>query len=166
MDSLPPHQSSPLGVLCVPACCRFSPVWFCAALWTVATRLLCPWDSPGKNAGAGCHALLQGIFPTQGSSPHLLHLLLWQASSLPEVPPGKPGCSVGLDKCVMTCIHHQCITQSNLEICSPLPSHPFPLAPGNHWSFYCLHSSAFPSMLWRWNHTVHSSLFRLTSHTL
>ena len=31
-------------------------------------RLLCPWDSPGKNTGVGCHALLQGIFPTQGSN--------------------------------------------------------------------------------------------------
>ena len=30
-------------------------------------------DSPGKNTGVGCHALLQGIFPTQGSSPALLH---------------------------------------------------------------------------------------------
>ena len=28
-------------------------------------RLLCPWDSPGKNTGVGCHALLRGIFPTQ-----------------------------------------------------------------------------------------------------
>ena len=24
------------------------------------TRLLCPWDSPGKNTGVGCHVLLQG----------------------------------------------------------------------------------------------------------
>ena len=40
---------------------------------TVATRLLCAWDSPGKNTGVGCHALLQGIFPTQGSIPGLLH---------------------------------------------------------------------------------------------
>jgi len=30
-------------------------------------------DSPGKNIGVGCHALLQGIFPTQGSNPGLLH---------------------------------------------------------------------------------------------
>ena len=29
-------------------------------------------DSPGKNTGVGCHALLQGIFPTQGSNPGLL----------------------------------------------------------------------------------------------
>ena len=36
-------------------------------------RLLCPWDSPGKNPGVGSHSLLQGIFPTQGSNPGLLH---------------------------------------------------------------------------------------------
>ena len=51
--------------------------------------VLCPWDSPGKNFGVGCHALLQGIFPTQGSNPSLSCLLHWQASSLPLVPPGK-----------------------------------------------------------------------------
>ena len=34
-------------------------------------RLLCPWDSPGKNTGVGSHSLLQGIFPTQGSNPGL-----------------------------------------------------------------------------------------------
>ena len=37
-------------------------------------------DSPGKNTGVGCHSLLQGIFPIQGSNPGLLH---WQAYSLP-----------------------------------------------------------------------------------
>ena len=36
-------------------------------------RLCCPWDSPDKNAGVGCHALRQGLFPTQGSKPSLLH---------------------------------------------------------------------------------------------
>ena len=36
-------------------------------------RLLCPWDSPGKNTGAGCHALLQGISWTQGSNLDHLH---------------------------------------------------------------------------------------------
>ena len=34
-------------------------------LWP--TRLLCPWDSPGKNTGMGCHSLLQRIFLIQGS---------------------------------------------------------------------------------------------------
>ena len=35
-------------------------------------------DSPGKNIGVGCHALLQGVFPTQGSNAGLLCLLHWQ----------------------------------------------------------------------------------------
>ena len=39
-------------------------------------------DSLGKSTRVGCHALLQGIFPTQGSNLHLLHLLHWQAGSL------------------------------------------------------------------------------------
>ena len=32
-----------------------------------------PWNSPGQNTGMGCHALLQGIFPTQGSNPGFPH---------------------------------------------------------------------------------------------
>ena len=46
--------------------------------------LLCPWNSPGKNTGVGCHALLQGIFPTQGTEPGSPAL---QADSLPSEPP-------------------------------------------------------------------------------
>ena len=42
---------------------------------TVAHQVFCPWDSPGKDAGVGCHFLFQGIFPTQGSKLHLLCLL-------------------------------------------------------------------------------------------
>ena len=49
-------------------------------------RLLCPWNVPGEKAGVGCHVLLQGLFSTQGLNLHLLH---WQAVSLPLVPPGK-----------------------------------------------------------------------------
>ena len=37
------------------------------------TRLLCPWDSPGKNTGVGRHALLWGIVLMQGPNPSLLH---------------------------------------------------------------------------------------------
>ena len=51
-------------------------------------RLLCPWDSPGKNTGVGCHALLQGICPTQESNPCLLHLLHWPAD-FTTVPSGE-----------------------------------------------------------------------------
>ena len=49
-------------------------------------RLLCPWDSPGKNTGVGCYSLLQGIFPTQGSNLHPLPCR--QILYRPE-PPGK-----------------------------------------------------------------------------
>ena len=38
-------------------------------------RFFCPWDSPSKNTGVGCHAPLQGIFPTQGSNLSLLRPL-------------------------------------------------------------------------------------------
>ena len=37
------------------------------------TRLLCPWDFPGKDTGVGCHFLLQGILTTQGLNAGLLH---------------------------------------------------------------------------------------------
>ena len=72
----------------VPVCLlsRFSHV----QLFEEPTRLLCPWDPPGKNTGVGCHSLLQGIFQTQGSNLQLLRLLHWQAGSLPLVPPRKP----------------------------------------------------------------------------
>ena len=40
-------------------------------LWPA--RLLCPWNSPGKNTGVGSHSLPQGIFPIQGSNPGLPH---------------------------------------------------------------------------------------------
>ena len=47
-DSLPPHELEP-------------------------SRLICPWNSPGKNTGVSSHFLLQGIFPTQWWNPGLLH---------------------------------------------------------------------------------------------
>ena len=43
--------------------------------------------SPSKNTGAGCHALLQGIFPTQGLNPHLLH---WRQILYPLSHLGSP----------------------------------------------------------------------------
>ena len=59
-----------------------SPSWRPRGLAHLASLSL---DFPGKNTGVGCHALLQGIFPTQGSNPCLLRLLHWQVGSLPLV---------------------------------------------------------------------------------
>ena len=91
--------------LCVCACARtcvrvcmcmrvcllggFSHFQLCVTPWTATARLLCPWDSPGKNTGVGCRALLLGIFLTQESNLHLLGLPVL-AGSLPLAPPGKP----------------------------------------------------------------------------
>ena len=62
------------------------------------TRLLCPWDFPGKNTGVGCHFLLQVIFPTQGQNPHLLSFLHWQVDSLPPHHLGRPRLSCMTNK--------------------------------------------------------------------
>ena len=70
---------------CVLSC--FRPVWFCDPM---DHRVLWPLDSPGKNTGVGCHALLQGIFLTQGLNLHLWCFLYWEAGSLPLVAPRKP----------------------------------------------------------------------------
>ena len=79
-----PHLYSypTINGLCV--CAQlFASVQFFATPWTVTHRVLCLWDSPGKNTGVGCHSLLQGLFPTQQLNPCLLRLLLWWVDSLP-----------------------------------------------------------------------------------
>ena len=50
------------------AVCTCSVVSDSATLWTVARQASVHGDSPGKNTGVGCHALLPGIFPTQRSN--------------------------------------------------------------------------------------------------
>ena len=64
------------------------------------TRFLYPWDLPGKNTRLDCYFLLQGIFLTQGSNPHLQH---WRADSLPLSHLGNPQFCVCV--CVCVCIH-------------------------------------------------------------
>ena len=69
---------------------RFSHVRLFGTPRLQPTRLLCSWDSPGKNTRVGRHALFQGLFPTQGLNPPLLPLLPWQEGPSPLVPPRKP----------------------------------------------------------------------------
>ena len=54
------------------------------------SRLLCPWDSPGRCTGMVATLLLRGIFPTQEPKLGFLRLLHWRASSSQLAPPGKP----------------------------------------------------------------------------
>ena len=101
-DSVWPHRQQPPGssisgilkarilgwvfISFSNACMHAKSLQSCLTVWLHGrqpTRLLYPQDSPGKNTGVGCHALLQGTFPTQGSNMRLLGLLYWQAGSLP-----------------------------------------------------------------------------------
>ena len=72
----PIHTRTKGGVLVAKSCPTLT------TPWTVACRLLCPWDIPGKNTAVGCDFLLQRIFPTQGSNLGLLHYgqILYQLS--------------------------------------------------------------------------------------
>ena len=71
------HSSVDGHIGCFRACVlsQFSPVQLFVTPWTVACQTPCPWDSPGKNTGVGCHALFQGIFLMQGLKVRLLQLL-------------------------------------------------------------------------------------------
>ena len=91
-DGKQSHEKLPKSLLLLLLPSHLSRVQLFVTLWTVARQapLACPWDSPSKNTGVGCHVLLQGIFPTQGSNPCLLYLMHWQAGSLTLAPPGKP----------------------------------------------------------------------------
>ena len=71
-----------------------------ATPWTVAHQAPLSMGFPGKNTGLGCHFLQQGIFLIQGLN---LHLLLWQADSLPLSHQGSPNAecitqNAGLDE--------------------------------------------------------------------
>ena len=62
----------------LPACVCAKSLWSCptlcdSMLYRPPGSFLCPWSSPGKTTEVSCHALLQGIFLTQGSQPGLLH---------------------------------------------------------------------------------------------
>ena len=70
--------------VCLLSC--FSRVWLFATPWLSLWGSSVRGDSPDKNTGMGCYALLQGIFQIQGLNPHwLLCLLHWQVGSLPLV---------------------------------------------------------------------------------
>ena len=73
------------------------------------------WNSPGKNTGVGCHALLREIFPIQGSNISLLSLLNWQVGSLPLVPPREPFPWTGQWIHLLLFDHIPCILLSTLR---------------------------------------------------
>ena len=71
-----PHYVSPCAVQ------SLNHVWLCDPMDCSPPCSSVHRDSPGKNTGVGCHAFLQGTFPTQGSNPGLPHCreILYQLS--------------------------------------------------------------------------------------
>ena len=74
------HWQAGSLLLATPACCacvlnHLSCPTLCNPMDTDLQVPFCPWDSPGKNTGVDCHALLQGFFQTWGSNLRLLRLL-------------------------------------------------------------------------------------------
>ena len=94
-------------------------------LWP--SRLLCPWNFPGKNTGVGCLFLLQAIFPTQGSNPRLLWLLNSEMGSLPLSQPGSPSVNQHLQFWAHLVVPQPGFCNSHLLFGS---QHPFPFSLG------------------------------------
>ena len=83
ITSLYLRDSSETGVCALSHWVVSDPLWHRGLR---PARLLCPWNSPGKNTEVGCYFLLQGIFPNQGSDPSLCiqrqilyHWAIWEA---------------------------------------------------------------------------------------
>ena len=70
--------------------CMLSHVRLLGIPWTVARQASLSMEFSRQEYWSGCHFLLQGIFPTQGSNLHLLFLLHWQ-EPIPSSPLELPG---------------------------------------------------------------------------
>ena len=89
-ESAPGHTSFSTVLWCILSphlwkCWSLNGVRFFMTPWTVVHQAPHPWAFHGKDTGVGCHFLLQGIFPTQGSNLGLTHC----RQTLPSEPPGK-----------------------------------------------------------------------------
>ena len=67
-----PCLSQLVKCVCMHVCAQSCPA-LCDLHGLQPIRLLCPWDFSVRDAGVGCHFLLYGVFPTQGSNPVLPH---------------------------------------------------------------------------------------------
>ena len=131
-----------LNPACISGNCQFMYWWsLCCAvpshsvmsnsLWLnglLPARFLCPWDSPGKNTGVGCHFLLQAIFPTQGLNPGLPHCrqilyhLSYQGSPVEAKPEGfwaetkaEMG-SCNRDQIVTLALYRKCLLMLEMQL--------------------------------------------------
>ena len=115
----------------------------CATPWTVATRLLCPWDSPGKNTGAGYHSLLQVLtcyYQLSGMVPVGIPCLCCEVSGFWQMGDGTHPSSV----------HPRTFAVLHLFVPSSLP--PPLLLTASDLDF--LPGFAFSRMSYSWSHSI------------
>ena len=105
-----------LNFLCCAVLSHFSCVWLCVTLWAVTSQAPLSMGFP-ENTGVGCHSLLQGLFPTQGSNWCLLGLtcsgkwVLYHWHHLGSPKNGDRGDSKGGQKKSPIPLYLWCLTQ-------------------------------------------------------
>ena len=115
--------------------------------------------------GVGCHFLLQGIFPTQRSKPRLLHLLHWQAGSLPLAPPGnllRRQVSQFIHSFLSTSLQPRGLQHTRLPCPSPTPKACSNSCPFSRWCQPTISSLSSPSPL-AFSLSQHQGLFQWVS---
>ena len=98
-----------ISLYCIPCVCvcvcvlsRFGCVQLLVTPWTVTCQAPLSMGFPSQEYWSGLPCPPPGIFPTQGSNPHLSRLLYWQASSLPLAPPAAAAAK-SLQSCPTLC---------------------------------------------------------------
>ena len=89
------------------------------------SRLLCPWDFPGRNTGVGYHSLLQGIFHTPGIEPKFPMSSALAGRFFTYMPPGKPPPHLGRDVPQQNHLGTSCPSSRDPHI-QPSPQVPIP----------------------------------------
>ena len=109
--------------------------------------LYIPWNSPGRNIGVGCLSLFQGIFPTQGSNPGLLHCrrILHQLRHK-----GSPG--------TLLLAFFFFFFSSKMKICCPKARCPFTLYSLFRWSLFVYNVLSFLTQERFLNYCLHPFL--------
>ena len=84
--------------VCICVLSHFSHVWLSQLYGPYPARLLCPWDSPGKNTGVGCHVLLQGSSQPRDQT-HISHVsCIYRWVLYHQCHLGSPMCINGFDQ--------------------------------------------------------------------
>ena len=141
-DPLPASMMMRVCVLSHSEVKSLSRVQLFVTPWTVAFQAPLSMGFSRQQTGMGCHFLLQGIFPTQGSNPCLLCLLHWQAGSLPGHHLGNPKCqskganSITLPPC-----------RVRWAECSPCPQDIHTITPGTCEEFILHGKSDFAAVI-------------------